>query len=966
MSIPATLRLLRVALSAGAVLALAACGGGGGGGGGAGPAPATNQAPTASFTVSTADGFAPLDVTFDASASSDRDGTIAVYRWTFGDGDSAEGGPVISHRFTDTGTFSVQLTVSDNAGAAGATSRNVRVRGANVSGQVQIARESAVDSDVNDRFTPTRDNNSFGSAQSIRNPTRLGGFVNLPDTGSDSGNFRQSGDPEDFYRVTLLGNERIVLSIGDPEADLDLELYDDANPPQQVDASISLDPSEDVTAPPLPGDYFVRVVAVTGASNYVLSISDGLTIATERRRAKRLTDAFVPGEVLSASGRRPVSRSRVAPDTRAGRYRLARSHVDDRLPDLTLPPVPLAAGATASAETLARYRTLLAVKALHRTGTVEVAEPNLLRQPLRAPDDEFYPFQWHYPDIELEQAWDITTGQDTGHPPVVVAVVDTGVLLDHPDLRNQWLRDNGGAVVGYDFIQDAARANDGDGLDPDPSDPGDSAAGPDASSFHGSHVAGTVAAESDNAVGVAGVSWGARLMPLRALGIGGGTTYDVMQAVRYAARLSNASGQVPPVRADIVNLSLGSDLYSESEQRTFNEVRAQGVLVVASAGNSSSDVPSYPASYDGVVSVSASTITRTRAPYSNFGPLIDVAAPGGDVRFDVNADGEPDGVASTLGSGGPGGGIEFAYGILQGTSMAAPHVAGVMALMKSIYPTLTPAEFDALLADGQLTDDAGLPGRDDVFGHGIINARRAVQAAAALQAGTGTGIGAVLSVSAGTLNFQAFTRSLDFSVSNLGDESVSISVSGDQPWLSVSPLAASGDGLGPYRATVERAGLVDGNYAAVITIQPDDGSVTPRSINVLMRVSSPDDEADAGQHYVLLVSADGSDAVALDVVNVSSGIYDFRIDDVPPGEYRLFAGTDLDDDDFICDGGEACGAFPSLAEPALIVIDGAAQPEVEGLTFASEFRTTATTTGSAPAAAATLPDEGIRHRVPRP
>jgi serine protease len=106
---------------------------------------------------------------------------------------------------------------------------------------------------------------------------------------------------------------------------------------------------------------------------------------------------------------------------------------------------------------------------------------------------------------------------------------------------------------------------------------------------------------------------------------------------------------VPPVRADIINLSLGSDFYSESEQSIFNEVRARGVLVVASAGNANSDVPSYPAAYDGVVSVAATTIDRTRAGYSNFGPLIDVAAPGGD-SLDRDGDGFPDGVASTVGT----------------------------------------------------------------------------------------------------------------------------------------------------------------------------------------------------------------------------------------------------------------------------------------------------------------------------
>jgi serine protease len=957
------------ALMIAALLAVAGCGGGGGGSSSTQPV-ATNRAPDAAFTPSTSDGLAPLAVTFDASASRDPDGSIAGYAWDFGDDATATAGPTVSHTFADTGTFTVRLTVTDDDGATATTTRNVRVRGASVSGVVRIAPESGVDSDSNDRFAAVTANNDFGTAQAVHNPLRLGGFVNVPDSGSETGNFRQTGDPDDYYFVELLGGERIVLSIGDPDANLDLQLYRDGAPPELVDASTSTDPSEDLTAPLVPGGYFVRVFALSGASNYVLSIGDETLPTATPRQAKRLSDGFVPGDVLTAGPTGAVARQRIARRAGARHYRLAyRDGRRAAMAELTVPEVPLAPGAVADAALLDRYRTLLAVTRLRSLGTVTLAEPNLLRQPLRQPDDAFYDFQWHYRNIELEQAWDVTTGQATGHPEVVVAVVDTGVLLDHPDLRNQWLRDGGGQVIGYDFIQDAARANDGDGIDPNPDDPGDQAGGPGASSFHGTHVAGTIAAESDNAIGVAGVSWGARLMPLRALGIGGGTTFDVMQAVRYAARLSNASGTVPPVRADIINLSLGSDLYSESEQRTFNEARAQGVLVVASAGNANSDVPSYPASYDGVVSVAATTIDRTRAPYSNFGPLIDVAAPGGD-GVDRDRDGFPEAVASTIGSD-DGGSIEFGIGLLAGTSMAAPHVAGVMALMKSLYPALAPAEFDALLADGQLTDDAGVPGRDDVFGHGIINALQAVQAAAALQAGSGGSIGAVLSVSAGTLNFQAFTQALDFSVSNLGTEDVTVTVAGDQPWLTVSPLATGVDGLGTYRAVVDRTGLADGDYSALITIDPGDDSVTPRTIAVVMRVTSADPDADAGQHYVVLVPVDAEEsvAIAVDVVNVSGGEYRFDIVDVPPGDYRLFAGTDLDDDDFICDGGEACGAFPSLSDPAIISVDARQQPTVTDLTFASEFRTTATTTASAsgrPGGAGDSADSGGEHGIRLP
>jgi serine protease len=390
-------------------------------------------------------------------------------------------------------------------------------------------------------------------------------------------------------------------------------------------------------------------------------------------------------------------------------------------------------------------------------------------------------------------------------------------------------------------------------------------------------------------------------------------------------------------------MSLGSDFYSETEQATLNEVRSRGIFVVASAGNGNSDVPRYPAAYDGVLSVSATTITGTRAPYSSFGPSIDLAAPGGDARFDLDDNGQPDGVVSTLGEQSDDA-IDFGYAILQGTSMAAPHVSGVIALMKAIYPELTPGQFDALLQAGALTDDAGAPGRDDAFGWGIINARKAVEAALS---GSGGVVSPALSVSSGTLNFQSFTRDLEFSIGLLGEGPAVVTVTVDVPWLTVSQITPSTDGLGQYQATVDRAGLPADRYTATIHITTDNPAIADRTINVLMTVAAADVDADAGQHYVVLVSRDGNESLAAQIVNAVDGEYTFALRDVPPGEYRLFAGTDLDNDGFICDGGEACGAFPSLSSPAIISVDARQQAQLEGLSFLSEFRTTATTTSGA-------------------
>jgi serine protease len=872
-----------------ALILFAGCGGGGSSDSGV-QAP-TNSAPTARLSLSTAAGPAPLSVTMDGSASSDSDGTINTYRWRFGDGTSGAIGSNTQHTYTSDGTYTVTLTVTDNDGASAQTTRTVTVEAAagtaSLSGSVLILSSSAIDSDVNDRLTDDLPNDDFATAQPIANPTSLGGFVNLPNTGVDTGNQFAGGDPADFYVVDLSGSETVLLDIA-------------------IDQ---------------PGRYFVEVFPVAGASNYVLSVGQDLA-PTFARAPSRLSDPFVTGEIIvQAEPGSQVNPGAVDPALPPARFRLVREARSGGPAGLS--PPPAAASQTPGRVTstqAARIATLNAVKRLQARPDVRNAEPNVRKQPLLEPDDGFYNRQWHYPAINLPLAWDVTTGD----PDVVVAVVDSGVLLDHPDLDGQ-------LVPGYDFIRDPSRARDGDGIDPDPDDPGDLIYGA-SSSFHGTHVAGTVAAETDNGVGVAGVAWNARLMPLRALGQNGGTTYDVIQAMRYAAGLSNDSGTVPASPAAIINLSLGSSLSSQSEQAAIDEIRAAGVILVASAGNDGSDLPTYPAAYEGVVSVSATTIDNALAPYSNVGPTIDIAAPGGYNATDSNGDGIGDGVISTIGDDGSVGSIQFGYGTLNGTSMAAPHVAGVAALMKSVHPALTPAEFDAALLAGDLTVDLGAPGRDDRFGYGLINAQKAVLTALSLANGQGSDPGPVLSASSSRLNFGPFGTALDLTLSNVGSGSLVVaSLTPTEPWLTVDPTDTDGAGLGSYRLQVDRSGLGDGTYTADLAVDTDANDLT---VGIVMQVSSINFQADAGLHYIIAVDDNGDSAGPAAIVSVANGRYRFQLDDIPFGQYRLFGGTDSDDDNFLCDAGEACGAFRTLDSPDQISVNG----DLTDLDFVSTFR----------------------------
>ena len=265
----------------------------------------------------------------------------------------------------------------------------------------------------------------------------------------------------------------------------------------------------------------------------------------------------------------------------------------------------------------------------------EHIEPNYIYTARLRPNDPDYRKQWNMRDIGVEAAWDTTTGQG-----VTVAVIDTGVSRV-PDLqKTQFVR-------GYDFVNDREQANDDFG--------------------HGTHVAGTIAQSTNNQYGVAGIAFDANLMPLKVLDASGaGTVSDIAEAIRFAA--DNG--------ADVINLSLGGAGDSQVLAEAVEYAYRKGVVLIGAAGNEGRNSASYPARYPHVVAVAATGPTGEKASYSNFGAGVDIAAPGGDIQ-----------------QGGPSGGIlqntlnpetaESVFASFQGTSMAAPHVAGVAALIKS-------------------------------------------------------------------------------------------------------------------------------------------------------------------------------------------------------------------------------------------------------------------------------------------
>lgn len=344
------------------------------------------------------------------------------------------------------------------------------------------------------------------------------------------------------------------------------------------------------------------------------------------------------------------------------------------------------------------------------------------------PNNPLYPFQtWHYGLIDLPRAWAVSTGS----PSVLVAVVDDGMRFDHPSIAPNLTTD------GYDFVSDAdtlplcaggtiTNADDGQGYDTDPTIPASYFPDFTGTCFlpadlgnHGLHVAGTIGAVGNSGIGVTGVNWDVRIRPVRVLGVGGfGTSYDVAQGVLYAAGLPADNGAGGTVQAGsgakIINLSLGSDANDTTLQRAVASAIQAGALVVAAAGNSSTSQPFYPAAYPQVLAVAAVGPDGAPAPYSNYGSYVAIRAPGGNFALgDVT-----DGVMSTIwdfASNSP----EYAWAT--GTSMAAPHVSGVAALVLSQSPALSASELRSRLityAVGQATS----------YGSGLVNAYNSLTA----------------------------------------------------------------------------------------------------------------------------------------------------------------------------------------------------------------------------------------------
>ncbi len=606
-------------------------------------------------------------------------------------------------------------------------------------------------------------------------------------------------------------------------------------------------------------------------------------------RAKTATERFRPGEIIVRAVEPMRARKAELAAAVRGVLEDAFGHqlgVDVRLcgtPYRCLAEVTDVYGKKLDAEA-----TIEAVLALQDAPFLAYAEKNLILQIEAQPNDEFFTLQWHYAAIDLPAAWDITVGD----PSLVAAVVDTGILYNHPDLQARVISH------GADLIDDPGVANDGDGRDNDGFDPGDNECGAGCNSFHGSHVAGTIGADTDNGQMVAGVTWAGGLLPVRVLGDGGGSLADIADGIEWAVGNSVDGVNDNPTPADVLNMSLGGEGTSQAMNEAVADAVATGCIVVVAAGNSDEDASSStPANAPDAIVVAAhgntgpGRPTPRKASYSNFGNKVDIAAPGGEQAEDVDGDGQGDGVLST---------VDDFVTFYQGTSMATPHVAGVAMLLKSLDPTLTQEDVRQILTDSA-SPDLDCP---DGCGAGRMSAAAALLD---LQGGL-DGPHVIASPSFVRVGKGQTESPVVFkNIGNAGT-SVTLTVGGqDRASCTLDSGAGNVGANGQIVATVsiERNADADDNGECTVTASFDGGSSEARVVwtsDVIQALTSVDVGA-------VKVAGDGGLKVARIVTTTELQSFEYKLFNLDPGTYIVVGLVDTNNNGSYDDDVDAVGIY---------------------------------------------------------
>jgi thermitase len=421
------------------------------------------------------------------------------------------------------------------------------------------------------------------------------------------------------------------------------------------------------------------------------------------------------------------------------------------------------------------------IKALSKNPNIIYAEPDYIVKAELIPNDPHYPRQWGLPVVGAPESWDVTSGSNS----VTIAIIDSGIDLSHPDLV-------GRIVPGYDFVN-----NDND---------------PDDDNGHGTHVAGIAGAIGNNSTGVAGVNWGAKLMPVKVLrSSGGGYSSDVAKGITYAADQG----------AQVINMSLGGSDSTGALSSAADYAYGKGSTLIAASGNSGNSVLMWPAAHEKVIAVGSLRDSTTLSDFSNYGKGLSLVAPGESI-YNL-----------WLNSG---------YATKSGTSMAAPLVSGVAAMILGINPSLSSDLIQSTMES--TATDLGDPGFDIYFGHGRINAEAAVKKAQGTggetpppppPADTTAPTTSITSPTAGTTVAGAVSVNVD-AKDNVGVTKVELLVN--------SKVYASST-VSPYNFSWDTKGLTNGTYSLTSKAYDTAGNIgtsTAVSVNVNNTTATPIDD----------------------------------------------------------------------------------------------------------------------------
>lgn len=802
-------------------------------------------------------------------------------------------------------------------GGSGGSSQTSSSNLFSVSGTISVQRDSDVDLDLNQNNAL---NNDPENAQLILNPSKTGGFLSGY-AGTYSNGLSFHADHEDYYQVNLVEGQSVQLSLFQADenlADIEivLELLDTdqnvlANSQLTNFSSLSLTVPQD-------GQYMIgiRVTTDTSPLLYTLQLSQSFVGSSLSDSDKSiLSHPFVPGQVLVRFKDQSVANHSITPSSNTISEKLKLKQdipgiakvFEFSLPATSVATTKISAPQTSSqtqeeaqlAELDQKIATLELIKSLNQRSDIAFAEPNFIYHSSIVPDDPNFSDQWNLEMLRQSAAWEVATGNG-----VVVAVLDTGINNSHEDLLNNIFSD------AYDFISDSKQAGDGNGIDADPTDLG--------SSFHGSHVAGIISAEANNQKGIAGIAYNAKIMPIRVLGVQDtGTSSDIAQAILYAARLSNSSGTLPAQRADIINMSFGGSALSETVQIAIQNAYDQGVILIGAAGNEATNLAFYPAAFPQVIGVGSISNDKQHSGFSNYGMNVDLVAPGGTGSGSANFDGFQDAILSTVNANN--------YAEYIGTSMAAPHVSAVAALMKELSPSLTGSVFKSALDQGLLTQTFSAMESDpnNYFGKGLIDPIKATTWASG-----NNSIPGMLSIYPSKFGFNGALIKADLELTNPSERDVRIlSIDEQENWLQVTEKdnVDATTRLGSYLVEVNLAlsnldqGIITVNY------QIDGGATLQTTLSVFISQTNQSDST-VGTLFISLYKQD-------DILNenfqpsytvggqLNNGFYKYCFQNIEKGAYFLSASTDHDRDQLPYDDGEAFGAYPVRSRPELISIN---------------------------------------------